>query len=59
MKFRYLIVDLNDGCVIGTNQALTPLELSDDYYAIIDLASFQAYNPVFDIWETIEARESA
>ena len=55
MKFRYLIVDLIDGSVVGTNNELTQHELDDDYYTVIDLAAFQAYNPTLGIWEAMEA----
>ena len=55
MKVRYLIVDLIDGSVVGTNQELSQEELDDDYYTVIDLASFQAYNPAVGVWEVMEA----
>lgn len=53
MKFRYLIVDLIDGSVVGVNKDLSQEELDDDYYTVIDLASFQSYNPTSNEWQAV------
>jgi hypothetical protein len=53
MKFRYLIIYLFDGSVVGVNKELSQEELDDDYLTIIDTATCQVYNPTSSEWQTI------
>lgn len=54
MKFRYLVVELDNGMVYGTNTEVDTDLLEDEIYAVIDTATNQVFNPASDEWEPIE-----
>lgn len=54
MKFRYLVVELDNGMVYGTNTEVDTDMLGDEIYAVIDTATNQVFNPASDEWEPIE-----
>ena len=54
MKYRYLIANLIDGDVVGTNAQPMQEDLENEELTYIDLACNQIYDPYKKAWETIK-----
>lgn len=54
MKFRYLVVELDNGIVFGTNEEVDTDLLDDEIYAVIDTATDEVFTHASNSWEPIE-----